>query len=80
MAIMYARPTSISRGSSRSAVSAAAYRSASRMELSFSDMSASVRDKLSASYNEKYHLVNENTGEVIGLVFDYRDKSALLRF
>ena len=78
MAIMYARPTSISRGSSRSAVSAAAYRSASRMELSFSDMSASVRDKLSASYNEKYHLVNENTGEVIGLVFDYRDKSGAI--
>jgi len=75
---MYARPTSISRGSSRSAVSAAAYRSASRMELSFSDMSAAVMDKLSASYNEKYHLVNENTGEVIGLVFDYRDKSGAI--
>ena len=75
MAIMYARPSSISRGNNRSAVSAAAYRSGSRMELSFSNMSARVREKLSTCYHEKYHLLNENTREVIGLVFDYRHKS-----
>jgi hypothetical protein len=72
---MYARPSSISRGNNRSTVSAAAYRSGSRMELSFSNMSARVREKLSTVYHEKYHLLNENTREVIGLVFDYRYKS-----
>ena len=65
MAIMYARPSSISRGNNRSAVSAAAYRSGSRMELSFSNMSARVREKLSTVYHEKYHLLNENTREVV---------------
>jgi MobA/MobL family/AAA domain len=78
MAIMYQRSTPISRGSNRSAVSAAAYRSSSKMVLSFSDMSESVKDKLESSYHEKYHLVNENTGEVIGLIFDYRDKSGAI--
>ena len=38
-------------------------------------MSARVREKLSTCYHEKYHLLNENTREVIGLVFDYRHKS-----
>lgn len=41
-------------------------------------MSENIQERLSASYHEKYHLTNENTLTVTGLIFDYTHKSGAI--
>ncbi len=68
-----------SRSNNKTATAASAYRSASKLTLKFTKViPETVIKKLIATTNEAHHILDKDTGKIIGLSFDYSKKKGVI--